>query len=382
MKVHYICHYNDPFGLRDLVTQPSGTTKINYIKSCLKKAGYYVSIYCVSEATQQKLVYYKAAKYKIDLNEEISFINSFGRTNLFLKIASRLYMQLQVILHIIFNIKPEDIVVVYHSMGLRWPLIIARKILNRKIILEVEELYSAAWQLRKDQINKEKKYFRNIADSYILVNDIIAKKCSLSKPFVVCYGNYEKNPNVNNFEEDNLTHIVYAGVISEEGTDAFIASETITFLPKNYRIHILGYGTNSHINKLETKIDSINKFLGYKGVTYEGCLSGHEYTLFLSKCSIGLCTRVLKDDLSDYTFPSKILVYLGNGLIPICSPITSVMQSQVKDYVVFTEEITPESVANAILSINKKSYSSPIVKLDLLDKNFVQSLDSLLKSLL
>lgn len=379
-KIHYICHYNDETGFRELITQPSGITKINYIKSSLKKAGYYVIIFSVAEATENKNVIYYANKRVVDENEEIVFTHSFGRPSVVHKIASRLWMQIQLVFYLLSKAKTGDIILVYHSLVLKWPIRIVKLLKRNKVIMEVEELYSAALQMNNNKIESEKKYLRNVADGYILVNDIIGKKCMFSKPATICYGDYKGITLKRNKFNDNKIHIVYAGVIDKEGTDAYVAVDTINYLPNNYHIHILGYGLSNNISKLKDFINTTNETLGLQGVTYDGCLSGEEYNIFLSKCDIGLCTRVLTDNLSDYTFPSKVLVYLGNGLIPICSPISSVIKSNVKDYVVFTKDITPKSVAEAILSINEDKQTNNKINLDLLDQNFIKSLILLLNS--
>ena len=46
-------------------------------------------------------------------------------------------------------------------------------------------------------------------------------------------------------------------------------------------------------------------------------MAGEEYLRELQKCSIALSTHMYDDTnmkSADYTFPSKLLVYMGNGL--------------------------------------------------------------------
>lgn len=47
--LHYLCSYTQSDLGRRIITQPSGVTKIDYIKSALKKAGYTVNILSLSE---------------------------------------------------------------------------------------------------------------------------------------------------------------------------------------------------------------------------------------------------------------------------------------------------------------------------------------------
>ena len=57
---------------------------------------------------------------------------------------------------------------------------------------------------------------------------------------------------------------------------------------------------------MECRIEEVNRQMGFKIVSYDGCLSGNEYATFLAKCDIGICTRFLDDSMSNYTFPSKV----------------------------------------------------------------------------
>lgn len=380
IKIHYICHYHDVLAERDLVTQPSGITKINYIKSTLKKAGFYVSVFSVAQATTLKRVNYSAKTKIMDFNEDISYIHSFGRPNIIFKLFSRVWMQIQLLFYLFFRVKSADKVLVYHSLVLRWPVKIIRLLTKKRIFIEVEELYHAVLKSSVTKLQKEIKYLHN-ADGYILVNDLIAEKCGfLNKPFAVCYGDYRMSSKKKGSFFDKNIHLVYAGVIAGSDSDVYLALETVRHLPNNYRLHVLGYGLPEDIILMKRRIHELNSSLGNEFISYYGCLSGNEYYSFLSKCDIGLCTRVLVDEFSVYTFPSKVLVYLGNNLIPICSPISSVINSQVRKYVVFTKDITPQAVADSVLSIqkNKNGFSGDI--LNQLDEKFVKTLAILFSS--
>lgn len=53
------------------------------------------------------------------------------------------------------------------------------------------------------------------------------------------------------------------------------------------------------------------------------------------------------------SFPSKILVYLANGLKVVSIRIPAIEQSAVVDSLVFYDKQTPEKIAEAILSASK-----------------------------
>lgn len=374
--IHYICTYTNNNLNRDLLTFPSAITKIEYIKGALKEASYKVVLFSIAEGQVHNNKFIKADHFKIDEQEEQIYINTFGRRNLIIKSISRLWMLMQLLFYLLFKVKKNEDILIYHSVAIMSIISIVRVLTTKSIYFEIEESFAAAYGESQSRITAECKYWQNVS-GYICVNDIIAEKCQLKGKVAVCYGEYNSKVNSNNEKEKNKIQILYAGVIEKEGTDAFIAVETALYLRQDYFVNILGYGEDSNIHLLLKRIKEVNSLLGYNGVNYFGCLSGDEYITFLQKCHIGLTTRVLNDSLSDYTFPSKTLVYLCNNLIPVCSPISCIKKSEISEYVSFCEEITPQSVAKTILAIdhNKTIDYSDII--NQLNKKFVIKLKNL-----
>lgn len=374
--IHYICQYNNYSSNRELFVFPSSVTKIDYIKGALKEAGYKIVLFSVAEGTTSNCNFIRSSRMQIDGQESQIYINTFGRSKLVYKIISRLWMFLQLLYYLLFKVKSGDAILVYHSLVI-WPIIsIFRFLSNKPFYFEIEESFAAAYSQSRDKIEVECRYWHN-ASGYICVNDIIAEKSRLKGRVVVCYGDYKaKNISVKVPPKDKV-HILYAGFIEKEGTDAFIAAETALYLNCNYCVNILGYGDNANIALLKKRIEEVNLQLGYDGAVYHGCLNGRDYIDFMKNCHIGLTTRVLSDSFSDYTFPSKTLVYLCNNLIPVCSPISCIKKSEISDYVYFCDDVTPQSVAKVILMISftkKIDYSD---MLNDLDRNFVIKLKEL-----
>ena len=81
--------------------------------------------------------------------------------------------------------------------------------------------------------------------------------------------------------------------------------------------------------------------------------------------------------MSNYTFPSKVLAYMSNGLLPVSSPLTCIKNSKVSEYVVFSEEVTPESFAKAGKSINTEFFKYDNSILTKLDQDFIFELKHL-----
>ena len=372
--IYYIGQYSDTNNSRNLRFQPSAITKMNYVLYALKKANYKVHIFSPAETSNTFFCYYSKEKIIVDDSESITYINTIGGPTLLLKALSRIWTMLQLSFFLIIEVKQFDKILVYHNLLYKWPIKIAMIFKKLDLYFEVEELYHAVQESSFTKIQKEIKYLQK-ANGYILVNDLIAEKCRfVNKPTAVCYGDYRMTSIVKGSFYDENIHLVYAGLIDESGSDVYLSLETMCYLPTNYRLHILGYGVSKNINLIKRRIDDLNSSFGFESIIYQGCLSGNKYYTFLSKCDIGLCTRVLIDEYSDYTFPSKVLLYLGNNLIPICSPITSVINSQVSNYVVFSNDITPQSIADSVLYIQEKQIIASESILNSLDENFVKSL--------
>lgn len=246
--IHYICHYN-ALGRR-LETQPSGVTKINYIKLALKQAGFKIKLYSVAEGNSSKFSFYPAKYLFIDNLEEEYYISTWGRVNIVLKFLSRIWMLLQLFFYLISKVHAGEYVLVYHSLAYDSLFSIYKKWINKncKLIYEVEEIYSAVSQKKEQSIFHEIEHLRSIASGYILVNDIMATECHFRGRKAVCYGTYElSSTKVKCISDNGLIHIVYAGVIGDIGSDAFLAVKIAKFLSPRYIIHLLGYGSDDNI---------------------------------------------------------------------------------------------------------------------------------------
>ena len=361
--IHYICSYSKEGGDRRIVTQPSSVSKISYIKSALRRAGYTVSLLSLAEGDPKPpFFFYKSLRLRTEYGETLRFISTLCRSNAFFKLFCK--------------IGRDDFILVYHSLVYMLPIKIFRLFSRKKIYFEVEELYYAAYASSEHQIEKEKEFLRKKAAGYLVVNDLVSKLADFKMKSVVCYGVYSRvNVKKSSFNDGKI-HLVYAGVIGNE--DALLAVDICQYLTSQYYMHILGYGlSETAISELENKISEVNTQCGFRIVSYDGCLLGDDYYSFLAKCDIGLCTRVLNDDLSNYTFPSKVLGYISNGLLPLSSPLTCIKKSKIANKVLFSEGVTPHDFAVSIMSCDKKLNNYDNSFLLALDSCFVQELRQL-----
>jgi hypothetical protein len=368
-KVHYIGFYSKIDNPNNFRVFPALNTKMNYIISVLKKENCDLSILAIGE-TQSKNKLYKRKVFKIDEKEKITYVFTF---NFGLKILSRICLLFQLFYYLVFKVKKNEIVLYYHTY-LTIPVVRLSKFFNNfNLVLEVEEVYQAAWRGNQSKIEAEIEYIKEVGNSYIFVNDLISDIIKNNKPSVACYGSYNCTTiNKHNTNPEDLSvNVIYAGVIAEKNTDVYLAIEAVKLLPVNYKLYILGYGIEEDVINLKNELALNNK----SNIKFYGRLDGAEYIEFLSTCDIGLSTRVLEDKYSDFTFPSKILVYLSNGLKVVSSPISSVVNSKIGKTIHFYESNNPDSVAKAIIKChqdNSKEESREI--LNTLDKDFSSEL--------
>ena len=378
-KIYYVGYYSGLENPNNFHEFPSSNSKMDYIISVIRRLNFNLTIFSLGFSKKKTCSFRKKKTIGLNQKTDFVFVSTISLSWSFLSFISKIWLYFQVIYLLVFIIKRDDIVLVYHSYLLNKVVNFCRLFSNFKLIYEVEEIYQAAWQNSEKKIEQEIKALQK-ADGFILVNDIMAEKCNFNnKPFVVCYGSYMQKENFNILINDGKVNLVYAGFIGGESSDVMLAIDTIDFLPDNYFLNVLGYGDEENIRMMNNKIDQINVGNGVEKVKYFGCLTGYEYDSFLTKCQIGLSTRVLIDQYSDFTFPSKVLVYLSNNIIPVSSKINCISKSEVTKSVVFYDENTPEAVAKSVLNINMdKYYSENIDMINDLDSRFLDDFNKLL----
>lgn len=338
-KIIYIGNFDNNDTRCQLLTQPSGNTKIKYIIDALTEAGFIVSFYSTAVSSKNETL--KKECYKYD-GYEINYMLSVGHSSVFRRILSQLLVYSQLLFLLLF-LNREQLVLVYHTPQLSKFISFIRKAKHFHLLYEIEENYAIVRHLPLKEINKEKELFK-YGEGFIFVNDLIGNLYHLSSfPNVTCYGIYKfplkKERNI----DPSAISIVYAGGID---SDADLAVEVVRLLPSNYTLFVLGYGIQERIDSFLKKV--LDDEVLNKRVKYLGCLSGDEYSKFLDKCDIGLSTRYVNKMDSQYAFPSKIMVYLSHNLLTISTPHEAILHSSVTDCVCFSDDFTAESIAKCI----------------------------------
>lgn len=364
-KIYYIGYYSDPSGKSKRKTAPAADTKMDYIISSLKKVGYDVEVlsFCVDD--DRKSAFEKKSGYEIEKNgtRVVFFTNYTSKFRIF-RVIGRALSWIKIRKYFCKKcLGNESKVVIYHSLGLLKVIDLFYK-KKKRFILEMEEIYADVignTKLRKKEIAAAHK-----ANGYIFPTKMLNSEINCeNKPFVIIHGTYQvemdrkckifsKNLQM---DGDKIIHCVYAGTFDPRkgGAAAAAAAE---FLPADYHIHILGFGSDEEIRNMKDCISKVVKKSTAK-VSYDGLLTGEDYIKFIQSCDIGLSTQDPNASFNGTSFPSKILSYMANGLRVVSIRIPAIETSDVGDEVFYYDEQTPECIAKAILSVNiQEEYDS------------------------
>jgi len=373
-KIYYLGYYDIPENKsenRNIVL--SATNKMTYIIEALEKCD--CSVEVVSTAHTSNLRSYPEKIIQIGAYSSLRLFKSTRWGNKIRRIISVLYTRYQYEKYILDNLTPEDTLIVYHSVDYADFIVKAKKKIDFRLILEVEEIYADVNGKENERI-KENKVFES-ADAYIFPTKLLDDKLNVDKkPSIIIHGTYKVEPQVVDKFNDGRVHIVYAGTFDPRkgGT---VAAETARFLDENYHIHILGFGNKSDRDNLLNEINRTSKLSSCK-ITFDGLLSGSDYTKFIQRCHIGLSPQNPNASFNATSFPSKVLSYMANGLRVVCIRIPAIEKSAVGKYMFFYDEQTPIAVAQTIKNIDFTEHYDSRVKIENLNINFIGNLKNFL----
>lgn len=369
-KIYYLIHFDNK---KNRNVTPSAITKGKYVASALASCSSEVEIVSLAYPTKdsQDEVYYQVSENVICH----LFKGKYSNNRIIRYIDHKLYDK-KIRKYLKQNVKKEDIIVVYHSLANMKLVKYIKKNVTDKIVYEVEEIYGDVINDEKAKI-KELKAFKN-ASSYIFSNDYLNTIINTKQlPYVTCYGTYEIPTLYKESFNDNLIHCLYAGTLAQN-KGALNAINVAKYLPNNYLIHILGFGSEKDIADIKNAVNEVNNSYGTTKVIYEGLKLNEEYLKFIQKCQIGLCTQNIDAAFNTTSFPSKILSYMSNGLEVVGVNIAAIKNSKVGQYIQFYNVPDEKEIANAILNINLNAKSNNVDVVKELDKEFKEDLKDML----
>lgn len=352
--------------------------KMNYMANSISKLGIKVSIISPSWIIENKNIITKKECIKIKDNIKLINIPSFGTKSRILRYIRTKISSIYLFIYLLKNVKKEEEIIVYHSLALLRPVLLAKKIKKFKLILEVEEIYTDVIDYGK-RIRKSEFKFIELADKYIFPTELLNESLNkTNKPYSICYGTYKAEEDRNVKFNDDKIHVVYAGTFDPRKGGAATTAAAGEYLDEKYHIHIIGFGSEDEKISLQNLIKAVSKKTKCT-VTYDGLYKGEEYIKFLQKCDIGLSTQTPNAEYNDTSFPSKVLSYMANGLRVVSIRIKALEKSKISDLLYYYENDSPKEIAKAIKSIDLSQPYNSRNKIQDLDENFIKDIKELLE---
>ncbi len=357
----------------------AATNKMTYIVSALEKTGHTVQI--ISPSATLNNCFYKGKVLPVGTRSNVKLFATWPHQPRLLRWIGRFFLRGSSFWYMLRHIKKDDTLIVYHSLVLMNRVKWLKKLRHFRLILEVEEFYGDV--MKKPKVsNRELRYFQ-IADGYLFPAKRLEEKVNIQKkPYALIHGTYQceqdRGCRFTEPELQNKIHCVYAGTLDPRKGGAEIAVKAALNLPAQYHIHILGFGKEPEITRIQEIIRDVRE-TAQCTVSYDGCYSGNEFIDFLQKCQIGLSTQKPDGIYNDTSFPSKILTYMANGLQVVTVRIPVVEESAVDRYMHYYNEPEPEQIAAAIQAAAASDISAEKSVISELDKDFTGKLEKLLK---
>lgn len=360
------------------VYSPATASVIEYIALSLKSLGLDVEIISAAE-TKNKSGKYNFRTEITEQNIRLTQCSSKGHKSFLLRGITKIKARLWLVIYLLRNTKNNEVVFFWDSPVLYESLILFKKIdrKNVKILYFASEIFQEVIHLNRIKRKMEWHLFSK-ADKLIVSTEMLNEKINpQKKPYLILNGSYKPTKIYTEKFDDELIHIVYAGVINnKKGSSKAI--EIAKHLTEEYHIHILGYGKDEDLEAMNKQINESNLTNRCK-ITYEGVFFGEEYNRFIQKCDIGLCPQNLNEKYNESSFPSKILSYMANGLRVVSVELKAVRLSDIGEYVYYSRTDNAIEFAEIIKNIKyEETYNSRKILADL-DKKFRLGLEKMIK---
>ena len=372
-KIFYMAYYNSTNSSERRNAVLSSVNKMNYICEALENNGYNTEIVSASGAVEKKFC--KSKKVKLTDKTTLKLFSSLPRLNRIVSVIDRVILKTKLFLYMIKNTNKDSTVMVYHSLGYMSLVKRLKKLKGFKLIIEAEEIYGDV--IGNEKTSQKEYDFFKIADGFIFPTELLSEKVNTEKkPEAIIYGTYHIEKEMPKLFSDGKIHCVYAGTLDPRKGGA-AAVEAALFLNGDYHIHILGFGNEKEKAEMLNIIDDISKKTEAK-ITYDGLLSGDEFTSYIQSCDIGFSTQSPDAAFNSTSFPSKILTYMVNGLRVVSIRIPAIEKSAVGKFMYYYDEQTPENIAKAIKSIDFSEEYDSRKAIGMLDKDFICDLKKML----
>ena len=378
-EIKYIGFYDIAETKNNRVATIAATNKMDYICTAINRAGFDVHLVSPSWVgiSDSKTKYASKTTLQLSPKKRITFCPSYNtksKWGLYIKITFTLTW---LFFWLIFNVRRDEKILVYHVQWLSLPIRWAKKIKGFKLILEVEEIYGKVWKNKALLQKWEKKLIKD-ADYFIAVSDILAEILG-ERVKAIIYGNYSLPDFHNNFVKTDTINVIYAGSIDHTKGGAYNAVKCAYLLPENYKIHICGFGDSASILELEQEIMKVNAEQSREACLFHGLIPDNQFSDFLYSCQIAINPQQDGENMTTL-FPSKIIKYLSHNLRVVSTRIKSIDKSAIASLIAFSENDQPEAIVKTILDLDINSKFNSREILNELDIKFVNLIQKLLEN--
>ena len=364
-RIKYFCYYDYRKGKYPREGVQAASTKIDYIIQAINKNGVAVDLISKSGVSEKGFAFEAGGVIHQGENTLRHFV-SFGCMGSPLRVLSRWLNTFHFLIWFFLNVKKDEEIWVYHSLGYCKLMILLKKVVGFKLIGEIEEIYQDVHRQSVATSAAEYK-FHTTCDKFVFPNALLNPICNpLNKPYLVVHGLYYTIPDMGVRFDDNDVHALYSGTFDPEKGGAQVAIGMTEYLPANYHVHITGFGDGKQITELNILAQSVAAKSKAK-LSFHGFISREELNELMQKCHVGLCTQPPHTKLNATSFPSKILNYMANGLVVLCGKNEAITKSAVGDIVSYYDSDKLEDIAAAVVAaakIDGKECRSRLVQLD------------------
>lgn len=374
--IYYLGHYScEQIAAEKRIAAPPAMNKMGYVISALSRIGD-GELMVVSPCETSADGYVKGGIHELDDHVTLKTFDSFRSKNKLIRIFGHMLTKAQLFHFLLTHIKADDTLIVYHSLTLMGIVKTIKKIKRCRLIIEVEELYS---DVKEDEALRKKELgYLQVADKYIVITELLSKEIDpQNKPKVISHGTYRTIPCYSDRASDGKIHVVYAGSFNPVKGGACSAVDAAQFLDDSYVLHILGKGSPADTDTVVKKIQQVSQKANCQ-IVFDGYKTGKEFDNLIQSCHIGLSTQQPDGKYNASSFPSKILMYMSNGLPVVSVRIPAVEGSQVGDLIYYYDDPVPEKIADAIRSVPVDNCMNVRGRLDKLNEKFILDLTELL----
>ena len=302
-----------------------------------------VDIKCISNPpTNSEL--FKSKKYiklKNDTESGIAYYYPLLFRNIILKrIFAFLHVSFQILIHSFFNRKTILLFDFNNYTGLFSGTLIGGIMKLKSVFIFTDlpqHIYQKNITIGYKRINK----IKNNSNGFIF----LTKQMSLlfnKKPHIVIEGISDDKIVLNqkNYNHNNEFVIIYAGTLDERYGIKLLLDAFIKINDMNCQLHIYGSGDYS---------DQI-KFYNKPNIQFFGVIKNDKMLYKLLDANLLINPRPINQDYSNYSFPSKIIEYMGTGVPVLTTKLKSIPKVYHK-YLYFFEDDSIDEIYNGIQKI-------------------------------